>query len=69
MIILIICISKSQFILINGTKAASTGDRQKLVGLCLELEITRQTLYRHVDPKGNLRPDGRKLLNDQKPAT
>ncbi len=31
--------------------------------LCAELEITRQTLYRHVDPKGKLRPDGDKLLN------
>jgi hypothetical protein len=26
------------------------------------LEITRQTLYRHVDPSGALRPDGEKLL-------
>ena len=31
--------------------------------LCIELGITRQTLYRHVDPKGNLRPNGQKLLN------
>ncbi len=30
--------------------------------LCEELGITRQTLYRHVDPKGQLRPDGAKLL-------
>lgn len=30
--------------------------------LCEELGITRQTLYRHVDPKGQLRPDGTKLL-------
>lgn len=30
--------------------------------LCEELGITRQTLYRHVDPKGQLRPDGEKLL-------
>ena len=27
-----------------------------------ELGITRQTLYRHVDPKGQLRPDGLSLL-------
>ena len=27
-----------------------------------ELGITRQTLYRHVGPKGELRPDGEKLL-------
>jgi DNA invertase Pin-like site-specific DNA recombinase len=30
--------------------------------LCKELGITRQTLYRHVGPKGELRPDGEKLL-------
>jgi hypothetical protein len=36
--------------------------------LCSELSITRQTLYRHVDPEGNLRPDGQKLLNNQKQA-
>ena len=31
--------------------------------LCNELGITRQTLYRHVSPKGELRPDGVKLLS------
>ncbi len=31
-------------------------------GLCEELAISRQTLYRHVDPKGNLRTDGEHLL-------
>lgn len=31
-------------------------------GLCQELGITRQTLYRHVSPKGELRSDGVKLL-------
>ncbi len=30
--------------------------------LCAELGVTRQTLYRHVDPSGVLRPDGKKLL-------
>jgi len=30
--------------------------------LCKELGITRQTLYRHVSPTGELRPDGRKVL-------
>ncbi|GAH32868.1 unnamed protein product, partial [marine sediment metagenome] len=29
---------------------------------CVELGITRQTLYRHVTPKGAIRPDGEKLL-------
>lgn len=33
--------------------------------LCAELGISRQTLYRHVDPKGRLRPDGEKLLQLQ----
>ena len=31
--------------------------------LCKELGISRQTLYRHVSPKGELRPDGVKLLS------
>lgn len=34
----------------------------KVADLCIELGITRQTLYRHVSPKGELRPDGMKLL-------
>ncbi|WAK00376.1 recombinase family protein [Methylobacter sp. YRD-M1] len=32
--------------------------------LCKELGITRQTLYRHVSPQGELRPDGMKLLSN-----
>jgi DNA invertase Pin-like site-specific DNA recombinase len=43
---------------------AAMGQPETNVGaLCAELQITRQTLYRHVDPQGNLRPDGQKLLN------
>ena len=34
----------------------------KVVDLCQEIDITKQTLYRHVSPKGELRPDGVKLL-------
>jgi DNA invertase Pin-like site-specific DNA recombinase len=34
----------------------------KVSELCTELGITRQTLYRHVDPNGMLRSDGKKLL-------
>ncbi|MFC9351520.1 recombinase family protein [Arthrobacter sp. NPDC057013] len=34
----------------------------KVGDLCKELGITRQTLYRHVSPTGELRPDGQKLL-------
>ena len=42
---------------------ASMGQRETKVGdLCAELGITRQTLYRHVSPQGELRPDGAKLL-------
>lgn len=42
---------------------AAMATRDTKVGeLCEELEITRQTLYRHVSPAGELRPDGKKLL-------
>jgi hypothetical protein len=34
----------------------------KVGDLCQELGITRQTLYRHVSPKGALRADGKKVL-------
>jgi len=34
----------------------------KVADLCAELGITRQTLYRFVDPKGALRTDGERLL-------
>jgi DNA invertase Pin-like site-specific DNA recombinase len=48
---------------------AAMGQPETGVGaLCAELGITRQTLYRHVDPKGNLRPDGQKLLNRRSTA-
>jgi len=35
----------------------------KVSELCTELGITRQTLYRHVSPTGELRPDGERLLS------
>jgi len=42
---------------------AAMGQKETKVGeLCKELGITRQTLYRHVSPSGELRPDGEKLL-------
>ena len=42
---------------------AAMGKPETIVGkLCQELGITRQTLYRHVDPKGILRNDGKQLL-------
>src|SRR5215213_5143964 len=45
---------------------AAMADIETNVGeLCRELGITRQTLYRHVDPTGALREDGRRLLAAQ----
>jgi DNA invertase Pin-like site-specific DNA recombinase len=42
---------------------AAMGQPETKVGdLCKELGISWQTLYRHVSPKGELRPDGVKLL-------
>jgi DNA invertase Pin-like site-specific DNA recombinase len=42
---------------------AAMGQPETHIGaLCSELGVSRQTLYRHVDPKGGLRPDGQKLL-------
>jgi AcrR family transcriptional regulator len=42
---------------------AAMGQPETKVGdLCEELGITRQTLYRHVSPKGEVRSDGLKLL-------
>ncbi|TCQ03296.1 DNA invertase Pin-like site-specific DNA recombinase [Rhizobium sp. PP-CC-3G-465] len=38
----------------------------KVADLCAELGITRQTLYRFVSPKGELRGDGERLLGRKK---
>lgn len=44
--------------------AASMGQHGTNVGeLCKELGVTRQTLYRHVSPTGELREAGSKLLS------
>ncbi len=46
--------------------AASMGQPDTNVGdLCKELGVTRQTLYRHVSPVGELRDDGKKVLGRQ----
>ena len=43
--------------------AASMGQPETDIGeLCKELGITRQTLYRHVSPTGELRPDGTEII-------
>ena len=48
---------------------AAMGQAETKVGdLCEELGITRQTLYRFVSPKGELREDGKKLLDRKKRA-
>jgi hypothetical protein len=44
------------------TQAAMTDRDTKVGDLCRELGVTRQTLYRFVGPKGELRPDGAKLF-------
>ena len=47
---------------------AAMATRDTKVGdLCTELGVTRQTLYRFVGPKGELRPDGAKLLDRKRP--
>jgi hypothetical protein len=43
-------------------QAAMAKRDTKVAGLCAELGIKRQTLYRFVGPKGELRADGLKLL-------
>ncbi|PPH26888.1 recombinase [Rathayibacter sp. AY1F9] len=42
---------------------ASMGKPETNIGaLCKELGISRQTLYRHVSPTGEVRPDGLRVL-------
>ncbi len=42
---------------------ASLGQLETKIGsLCKELGISKQTLYRHVAPTGELREDGKKLF-------
>ncbi len=43
-------------------QVAMDNQEPKISELCRELGITRQTLYRHVSPDGELRNDGKKLL-------
>lgn len=47
---------------------AAMGKPETTVGaLCRELGVSTQTLYRHVSPNGELRPDGHKLLSRARP--
>lgn len=50
-------------------RAAMGQPETKVRDLCAELGITRQTLYRFVGPKGELRADGEKLLARRKRET
>ena len=43
-------------------QAAMDQPGTKVRDLCTELGVSRQTLYRHVTPKGALRPDGLRLV-------
>ena len=43
-------------------QAAMGKPETKVTDLCVEIGITRQTLYRFVGPNGELRADGEKLL-------
>ena len=45
-----------------GRQAAMGRPGTKVGELCAELGVSRQTLYRHVDPQGVLRTDGERLL-------
>ena len=48
---------------------AAMGKPETMVNqLCVELGVTRQTMYRHVAPDGSLRPDGQKLLDSRMPT-
>ncbi len=44
-------------------QAAMGKPETKVAELCTELGITRQTLYRFVGPKGELRSDGQRMLD------
>lgn len=46
-------------------QAAMGQPETKVSALCKELAITRQTLYRYVSPKGELRDDGRMLISSK----
>ncbi len=53
---------------LSVTMVAMGQSETKVGESCAELGITRQTLYRHVDPKGqkgNLRTDSQKLLTSR----
>jgi DNA invertase Pin-like site-specific DNA recombinase len=50
-------------------QAAMGQPETKVEELCVELGVTRQTLYRHVAPDGSLRADGQRLLDRKRPSS
>jgi len=48
---------------VNLAMAALASPKTRVAELCNGLGITRQTLYRHVSPAGELRPAGTRVLN------
>jgi|SRR6516162_31561 DNA invertase Pin-like site-specific DNA recombinase len=48
---------------VNLAMAALASRKTRVAELCDGLGITRQTLYRHVSPAGELRPAGARVLN------
>jgi DNA invertase Pin-like site-specific DNA recombinase len=47
--------------------SAMQDPQTQMAELCQELGISRQTLYQHVSPTGELRPLGQKLFDKKKP--
>jgi hypothetical protein len=48
--------------ILNIAQAAMAKRNTRVGDICRELGISRQTLYRFVGPKGELRADGEKLI-------
>jgi DNA invertase Pin-like site-specific DNA recombinase len=49
---------------------AAMGKKETIVSeLCKELNVTRQTVYRYVDPEGNLRKNGKIVLGEKQKNT
>ena len=49
--------------MLRRAMAAMGQPETEVASLCRELGVSRQSLYRYVDPAGQLRPNGQKLLN------
>ena len=48
---------------VRPTQAAMASRDTPVAGLCRELGISAVTIYRYVDPQGNLRDHGRRVLD------